>query len=471
MPLERDCPEEACGVFGIIDQRYPVAADVISGLKALQHRGGAGAGVATSTGGEMFIITGAGKVERTFDDEFNPRLLPGSLGIGHVRYPTKSVGNHPHLQPISTDGELVLGHNGNLPVTSRMERVLRLNGVDINPLNDSEMAHRLIEINYKHTGSLEQAIRLSYPLLEGAFSCIAMTKTQMAVFRDSHGIRPLVMGQRRDALVFASETCALDAVGADFVRTVEPGKMIIADQNGFNETILDPNAHLNIDPFEHIYFARPDSEIEGVSVAVARQNLGKVLAREHPIKADIVIGVPDSALDAALGYAKESGIELQNGLLKNRFSTRTFMEQDQSSRERAANSKYNPIKRITEGKRIVVIDDSIVRGTTVPRIIRLLRERGRAKEVYFLSSAPPIRYPDGYGVDIKSTDELIAARMSIEEIRRYANADYLGYISLPGMIEAIGLDKKDLTLHHFTGVYPTPVYESPHLEPLAGAFR
>jgi len=451
-----DGPREACGIFGIYSPGEDVARISFFGLYALQHRGQESAGIATSDGHELRVRTGMGLVAQVFVEEDLADLKGGNIAIGHTRYSTTGSSRIANAQPLVVDGDLgklALAQNGNIVNASSLREQLEP-AFSFSSSTDAEVIARLITSSFGRTW--EEKILRTMPRLQGAFSLVLLTKDSLIGVRDPMGIRPLCLGRLNGGWVLASESCALDTVGAQYVREVEPGEIVVIDRWGVRSTLGSVSEKRSLCVFEFIYFARPDSLINGRLLYLARQEMGVQLAREYPVEADLVIAVPDSAIPAGIGYAKESGIPYSEGLIKNRYIGRTFIQPDQRMREMGVQIKFNPLLEALSGKRLVVLDDSIVRGTTTPRVVSLLRKAGAA-EVHMRICAPPIRYPCFFGVDMATRAELIAARKSVEEITNYIGADSLGYLSVEGLIKAVGLPGKDFCLACFTGGYPLPV--------------
>lgn len=426
---------EECGVFGVYDPAGGCARTTYYGLYALQHRGQEACGIATMQGLELRFHKDLGLVGEVFDAQKLDEL-GGTLAVGHVRYSTTGGVRRENAQPLTlkyVKGTLAVAHNGNLVNTAELRTSFEYRGAIFQTTTDSELIAYAIAQERLRCGSAEEAVCQALKGLRGAYSLIVMSPQKLIAARDPWGFRPLCMGRRGDAVVFASETCALNAVGAAFERELEPGEIVVVhngEVRSIRENCAAASSHLCI--FEYIYFARPDSVLCGQSVHEARRNAGRFLAKEHPVEADVVIGVPDSGLDAAMGYAQESGIPYGVGLVKNRYIGRTFITPGQQSREQAVRIKLGPLKSCVEGKRVVMIDDSIVRGTTSRQIVTLLREAG-AREVHMRSSAPPFIAPCYFGTDIPDKDSLIACRYSVEEIRALIGADSLGFLSLEAL--------------------------------------
>ncbi len=448
---------EKCGIFGVYGKGFEAARLTYFGLFALQHRGQESSGITASDGVRLTTHKGDGLVPQVYKDE-DISALVGTMAIGHNRYSTSKGGGSEHAQPVvDAAGICALAHNGNLPSTQALEEFLARHKVSYSQLNDSGMMAAAVCVYLRQGASLEEAIRQAYPLFTGAFSLLVMTKDKIAALRDPCGIRPLSIGKLNGGYVFASETCALDTVHATFLQDVQAGEMVVVDSAGLHVHQLAP-ANQKLDIFEFIYFSRPDSVLLGQSVDAVRQNFGRRLAAEYPVSADLVVGVPDSATPAALGYAAASGIPYYPALIKNRYIGRTFIRPEQHLRDWDVQMKLNPVKHMIEGKRVVVIDDSLVRGTTSKRVVALLRHAG-AKEVHFLVSSPPYRYPDFYGIDTPSQNQLIAATKSVEETADYLGADSLYYLSYEGLIAATGLPESHFSTTAFTGVYPIAIGE------------
>ncbi len=459
-----DKRREECGVFGI--RTEGAAAPLVHlGLYALQHRGQESAGIATFDGERVHLVKEMGLVAQIFTPE---RLgsLPGGVGVGHVRYSTMGGARLENAQPFLEPtpwGTLALAHNGNLVNAPLLRAELEAQGCRFHATSDTEVITKLIATSPART--LEEAVACCMERIRGAYTVVAMAAGRLLAFRDAAGIRPLAMGRCGGDVVFASESCAFDHIGATSVREVGPGELLVADQAGLRATQVLPPARRASCVFEYIYFARPDTVLESQTVHHVRRRMGRALAREHPAEADIVIAVPDSGTSAAMGYAEASGTALEVGLVKNRYVGRTFIQPDPSQRDFGVRVKLNPVQDVVAGRRIVLVDDSIVRGTTSRQIVRMLRHAG-ARELHVRISSPPITHACFYGIDTSNRGDLVAARLSVEEIRREIEADSLGYLSLAGLVEAIGLPRRDLCLACLTGAYPT---ETP-TEATAGRF-
>ena len=426
---------EECGVFGIYDPAGDCARTTYYGLYSLQHRGQEACGIATINDRELSYHKDLGLVGDVFHQDVLDRL-GGTMAVGHVRYSTTGGVRRENAQPLTlkyVKGTLAVAHNGNLVNTPELRTSFEYRGAIFQTTTDSELIAYAIAQERLRCGSAEEAVCQAVKGLRGAFSLIVMSARKLIAARDPWGFRPLCMGRRGQAVVFASESCALDAVGAAFEREIDPGEIVVVEDGqvrSIRENCAGATSHMCI--FEYIYFARPDSVICGQSVHEARLEAGRILAREHPVDADVVIGVPDSGLDAAMGYAEESGIPYGQGFVKNRYIGRTFITPDQQSRELAVRIKLGALRSTVEGRRVVMIDDSIVRGTTSRQIISLLREAG-AKEVHFRVSAPPFIAPCYFGTDIPDKKDLIACRHTVEEIRRLVGADTLGFLSVDAL--------------------------------------
>lgn len=447
---------EACGVFGIYAPGEDIARITYFALFALQHRGQESAGIATSDGYHINIHTGEGLVSHAFS-ESDISQLKGHMAIGHNRYSTKGSSRLQNAQPIIVghgDDTLVLAHNGNISNAEALHEELAGQGYEFTTGTDTEVIGKLI-LSAPYSNWIE---RISYAAgrLQGAYSVTMMTHDKLFAMRDPMGMRPLCLGRLNNhGSVIASESCALNHIGAQFIREVAPGELIVVDGEGLTSYKLrEPQPALCT--FEYIYFSRPDSVINGRLLYSTRQEMGARLAEEYPVDGDLVVGVPDSATPAAIGYSAKSGIPLADGLIKNRYIGRTFIQPNQRLRDLGVKLKFNPLQALIEGKRIILVDDSIVRGTTTPKVINLLRSAG-VKEVHMRICAPPIRYPCFFGVDMANRWELIAAYKSIGEVRDYIGADSLGYLSVEGLVGAIGIPREELCLSCFTGSYPLPV--------------
>lgn len=448
---------EECGVFGIYDRTLDIARYVYWGLFALQHRGQESAGLAVTDGTQIELTKNMGLLTEAIRSL--PRL-PGHMGVGHVRYSTTGSNNPRNIQPLVIqfkDEHIAVAHNGNLTNALEIRRNLEEQGSIFQTSMDSEVIVNLIARS--HAATMEERIVEACNRIQGAFSLIINTNDYLIGLRDPHGYRPLCLGKTNAGYVLASETCALDAIKAEFIRDIEAGEMVIIDDSGVRSRMYAPADAIDkkVCVFEYIYFARSDSTIDGQSVYESRLAMGRELARETQYDADLVMAIPDSGTTAALGYARESGIPFAEGLIKNRYSGRTFIKPNQEERELAVRMKLNPVEEVVKGKRIVLIDDSIVRGTTSGLIVKMLKEAG-AKEVYMCVSSPAILYPCHYGIDTSVRKELIAATKSIEEIRAYIKADKLHYLTQEGLDRAIAnIDGKHMCFACFDGAYAVAV--------------
>ena len=446
---------ESCGVFGVYASSINVAQAIFFALFALQHRGQESAGIAVTDGNEIKIHTSMGLVSQAFT-ETDLALLTGYIGIGHNRYSTTGSSRPTNAQPIIAKSEgltIALAHNGNIINSKLLRDELQERGYHFHTSSDSEVIANLILASPGR--NWQQKIRHAMHRLQGAYSLVILTENELIGVRDSFGVRPLCLGTIDSGWSIASESCALDHIGAQFIREIEPGEIVVINSHGV-KSFKKGDGKRALCIFEYIYFARPDSIIQGKLLYPTREAMGRILAEEYPVDADFVMGVPDSATAAGIGYSNASGIPYCEGLLKNRYVGRTFIEPDQRIRELGVQLKFNPLSRIIAGKRLVVVDDSIVRGTTTPHVVSLLKKAGAA-EVHLRICAPPICYPCFFGVDMASRWQLIAARKTIPEIREYLSADSLGYLSLDGLIRAVDLPRDIFCLACFTGVYPIPV--------------
>lgn len=457
---------EECGVFGVFSpQTSDVASTAYYGLFALQHRGQESCGIVVNDDGIFQSYKDTGLVNDVFTPQILAELGEGNMAVGHVRYGTTGGNDRSNAQPIVVNhikGRMALAHNGNIVNCEQLRRELELEGSIFSTTSDTEVISYIITKERLKAPSIEQAVNQAMRRVKGAYSLVIMSPSKLIAVRDAHGFRPLCYGKTEDGrYVVASESCALDAVSAKFIRDIRPGEILVFDQDGAR-SITDHcgEADGSLCVFEYIYFARPDSVIDGCSVHNARMRAGAFLALEHPVQADVVIGVPDSGLDAAVGYAKQAGIPYEIGFIKNKYIGRTFIQPGQKSREDKVKIKLNPIADVVRGKRIVMIDDSIVRGTTSARIVKLLREEG-AKEIHMRVSAPPFLNPCYYGTDIDSRENLIAASHSVEEIAKIIGVDSLGYLSVESVKQiAKGLHGTGYCTACFDGAYPTEIPET-----------
>jgi amidophosphoribosyltransferase len=449
---DRDGPRDECGVFGVYAPESDVARLAYFALYALQHRGQESAGIATAENGHIMTVRDLGLVSQVFDEE-KLRALQGAMAIGHVRYSTTGSSAWENAQPVwrSDKRQVALAHNGNLINAVELHAVLSEQGVQFRGTSDSEIIAALLSTHGAER--IEDALADVMPRLEGAFSTVVMTKDRVIGFRDPAGLRPLVLGKLGDQYCLASESCAFDIIGAELVREVEPGEMVCFSESGLETRQLVESERKAFCVFEHIYFARPDSILEGNRTQVSRRKMGEILFRESPVEADVVIAVPDSGNPAASGYSKASGIPRDDGLIKNRYVGRTFIQPGQELRKHGLRMKFNPLREVVEGKRLVVVDDSIVRGNTTRQIVQMLRGAG-AGEIHMRISAPPIRHPCHYGIDMSTTQEMVAHGRTEEEIAAELGCDSLAYLSLDGVYEAIRSTKETHCDACFSGNYP-----------------
>ncbi|WP_407366364.1 amidophosphoribosyltransferase [Limosilactobacillus oris] len=465
MPAEIKGLNEECGVFGVFGA--PDASQLTYyGLHTLQHRGQEGAGIVSSDGKQLYQHRDRGLLAKVFADPAELKRLVGDAAIGHVRYGTSGHNSIANVQPFLFrfhDGDVALAHNGNLTNAVTLRRQLEDEGAVFQSDSDTEILIHLIRQHIKE--GFIPALKKSLNQVHGGFAYLLLQRDRLIAALDPNGIRPLCIGQLANgAYVVASETCALDIINAKFVRDVQPGELIIIDRDGLHIDHYTTDTKLAICSMEYIYFARPDSIIHGVTVHNARKEMGRRLAQEHPVDADIVIGVPNSSLSAASGYAEASGLPYEMGLIKSQYVARTFIQPTQALRERGVHLKLSAVRGVVNGRRVIVVDDSIVRGTTSKQIIKMLRDAG-AKEVHMLIASPPFKFPCFYGIDISTRSELFAAHYSVEEMRRQMGADSLSFLSVESLIKAINVpDAGDapyggLTVAYFNGDYPTPLYD------------
>src|SRR6187200_1577722 len=456
--------KDECGVFGIFG--HPEAANLTYlGLYALQHRGQESAGICTADGEKMRISRAMGHVAEAFDE---PALeqLPGHIAIGHTRYSTAGESGLRNAQPILIDcahGQIAIAHNGNLVNARELRDRLVRDGSIFQTSSDTEVVLHLYARSRER--SVEDALIESISQITGAFSLALLTKDRLIAARDPHGFRPLALGQLDGAYIVCSETCALDLIGATYIRDVEPGELLVISEAGLRSLRPFPPAQLAHCVFEHVYFARPDSYVFGRSVNEVRTELGRILARESRVDADVISPIPDSGVCAATGFAEASGIPMEMGLIRNHYVGRTFIEPHQSIRHFGVRVKLNPVKSILEGRRVVLVDDSIVRGTTSRKIVKMVRAAG-ASEVHVRISCPPTISPCFYGVDTPVKSELIAATHSLDEIRRYVDAETVSYLSLEGMLDSVGQGRQSYCTSCYTGQYPVafPRNEAAYLQ-------
>jgi len=448
---------EECGVFGIFNKEegsLDVAKLTYFALYALQHRGQESAGIAVSDGEKLLIYKDLGLVSEVFDEE-KLKTLQGNCAIGHVRYSTAGANIWENSQPLLKNyngGTFSLAHNGNLVNQTELKEKLKEKGIQNYSSTDSEIICNLIKATPEE--NIEKNIEIVAAQLKGAFSLVIMTEDKLIGLKDPFGFHPLALGKLGDSYVFASETCAFNLIGAEFIREIEPGEMVVIDKEGIKSTKILPNKRKALCIFEFVYFARPDSDIYGENIALSRQKMGRKLAQEYPVQADIVVPVPDSGISAAIGYAAQSGIPYEEGLIKNRYVGRTFIQPEQLIRDFGVKIKLSPIKEIIKGKRVILIDDSIVRGTTSRKIVDLVRN-AEAREVHVRISSPPIYFPCFYGIDTPSKKDLWAANHNLEETRKWLGADSLGYISVEGLCSVFDkIPADNFCLACFNGKYP-----------------
>ena len=451
--FDEDKPREECGVFGIYAPGTNVAQLTYFGLYALQHRGQESAGIAISDGNAVKVEKGMGLVSEVFNPE-RLRKLKGRQAVGHVRYSTMGSSVLVNAQPLVLryrNGDLAVAHNGNLVNGGELRSSLEEDGSIFQTTTDSEVIAHLIARSGE--SDIAEAVKKAVPALQGAYTFILMTEDKILGLRDPYGIRPLSLGRIEGGYVLASESCAFDTVGAEFIRDIDPGELVVIDENGIKSERLFKPGKQALCIFEYVYFARPDSNINGQNVHLVRKRLGQRLAQENPVDVDIVTGVPDSSLSAASGVAEEMGLTLEMAFVKNRYIGRTFIQPSHELRSLSVKLKLNPVRQIVEGKKVIMVDDSIVRGTTSMRIIEMLRQAG-AREVHVRISSPPVIAPCFYGIDTSASGELIGASMDVPSIAKTIGADSLGYLSLQGMIESVGLQPDSLCTACFSKKYP-----------------
>ena len=433
----REGPRDECGVFGVYAPGRDVARLSYFALYALQHRGQESAGIAVSDkGGHIVTIRDLGLVNQVFSEE-NLRALHGDFAVGHVRYSTTGSSHWENTQPVyrADEREIALGHNGNLINPVELHNELLDQGVSFRSTSDSEVIAALLSTH--KGGDIEDAVAATLPRLRGAFSTVAISEGRVVAFRDVNGLRPLSIGKLDDHYCVASESCAFDIIGAKLIRDVEPGEMVILDDRGLTSVQVAPPGRKAFCVFEYIYFARPDSRLSGTVLQAARGRMGEILHAESPVDADLVIAVPDSGSPAARGFARASGLPFDDGFVKNRYVQRTFIQPGQELRKHGLRLKFNVLPEIVDGKRLVVVDDSIVRGNTTRQIVQMLRDAG-ASEVHLRITAPPIRHPCHYGIDMHTREEMVAHNRTESEVAREIGADSLAYLSLEGVYQAVG---------------------------------
>jgi len=450
--------KEFCGVIGIYN--HPEAAEMVYlGLYSLQHRGQEAAGIVSTDGERVYAHRDQGLVNDVFSSRNTIEKLKGTMAIGHNRYSTTGSDKKVNVQPILVnykDGPMALGHNGNIVNSRELRCQLEDEGALFQTTTDSEIIIHLIA--HSKGKDVVSRVRDALQHVRGAYSLVIMTKDKLMVARDSNGFRPLALGSIKGGHVVASETCAMDLIGGEYIRDVNPGELMVIDEKGINSLPLNGKNQCTHCIFEFIYFSRPDSRIFGETVDKTRRKLGKYLAEEHPVDADIVIAVPDSSNTAALGYSECSGIKFELGLIRNHYIGRTFIQPHQAIRHFNVKVKFNPVRGVLNGKRVVVVEDSIVRGTTLKILTQLIRKAG-AKEVHVRVSSPPIRYPCYYGMDFPTRKELIASNLSVEKIQKHLEVDSLGYLSQDGMLDAVPKKDCGYCTACFDGSYPVPLKE------------
>ncbi len=476
---------EKCAVFGVYGKGLDVSRLSFFGLYAQQHRGQESSGIATADGETITVHKGMGLVSQVFNDALLGNLK-GHIAVGHNRYSTTGGSHVKHAQPMLAagasslqkpryddprpslhgsvslcsgpdDGAIALVHNGNLPSTTALSDFLKSRDISVSGFSDSRMIVESVAAYMREGKDFASSVQTAYPLLTGAFSILIMSADTLIAIRDPHGIRPLSLASLNGGYIVASETCALPPIGATYVRDVAPGEMLVVDEGGLrSEQLAKPEQKLDV--FEFVYFTRPDSTLLGRSVYEVRKNFGLQLAKEYPVQADVVIPVPETAIPSAIGYAHALSIPFEMGLIKNRYIHRTFITPEQHVREQGVKAKLTPLPEVLRGKRVVVFDDSIVRGTTSRQIVKMVFDAG-AKEVHFLVASPPVKYPDFYGIDTPHQQDLIAATRSVREIEKFLGATSLRYLSYKGMIQATGIPESKLCTSCFTGVYPIDIKE------------
>lgn len=456
--------KEACGVFGIINNDdYDVARFTYYGLFSMQHRGQESAGIAVKNGNTILCHKDMGLANEVFN-EVVLNQLKGSIAIGHVRYSTTGASEIQNAQPMVLryrNGNMAIAHNGNLVNASELRDELEDLGAIFQSTNDTEVIANLISRYRVLSDDITETLKKVMADIKGSYAITMITPDRLVGMRDPFGIRPLCLGKLENSYILASESCALDAVGAQFIRDIEPGEIVLVDNCGkieSHKTLKNPDHRLCV--FEHVYFARPDSIVDGVCVHQARVEAGRILAREYPVEADMVCGTPDGGVDAALGYSRESGIPYGHGLIKNRYVGRTFIQPEQRQRDAGVSIKFNTIRSEIKGKRVILIDDSIVRGTTTGQIVKMMKKDG-AKEIHMRISSPPYKYPCFFGIDTSTRKQLVASKKSVEDIRKLIGADSLGYLSLEGLLTSVKEATCGFCTACFNGDYPMEVpYET-----------
>jgi amidophosphoribosyltransferase len=447
---------DECGIFGIYSQSKNVAEFIFYGLQALQHRGQESAGIAVSDGEDVLVFKDLGLVSQVFSEQ-NLAPLQGSIGIGHTRYSTTGRNIWKNSQPLYRmfkDEVFAIAHNGNLTNTEEIRKEQMRKGIRFETTTDTEVIASLIESSA--AGSFDEAVEEVTGKIKGSYSLLILTKDKLFAVRDPHGFRPMVLGDRDGDYIIASETCALDIIDAKQVREIDPGEIVTIDKNGLRSQMILRVDRISMCVFELIYFARPDSYLYNKNIFEIRHKMGQQLAQEGPVKADMVISVPDSGTPAAIGYSAASKIPYGEGLIKNRYVGRTFIQPTQEIREVGVKVKLNPLRDVINGKRLIVVDDSIVRGNTSKKVVQMLYSAG-AKEIHMRISSPPLLYPCYYGIDMATKKEFLANHRTLEDIRKYLNVDSLRYLSIEGLVKAIGEPKDKFCFACFNGDYPVPV--------------
>lgn len=454
-------PHDECGVFGIFDVNdQDVSSITYYGLYALQHRGQESAGIAVSNGGAIIFHKDMGLVNEVFNSHMLEHLK-GSIAIGHVRYSTTGASLRENAQPMVArymKGQLAIAHNGNLVNAAELRLELEKQGALFQTSIDSEVIANMLAREFILERPIEKSLEELSLKIKGSYALLVMTNDKLIGMRDLHGFRPLSIAKLGDSYILASETCAFDAVGAEFVRDVKPGEIVVIDKKGLTSIQTSVKVKQSMCVFEYIYFARPDSIMNGLSVYEARKMAGRKLAKESPVDADIVVGVPDSGLSAAIGYSEQSGIPFDQGLMKNRYTGRTFIQPEQAKREIGVRIKLNAMKSVIEGKKIILVEDSIVRGTTIRWIINILKQAG-AKEIHMRVGSPPYKYPCHFGIDVPSSKQLVASTKEVEEIREIIGADSLAYLSKEGLLETVKQTGCGFCTACFDKCYPVEVPE------------
>jgi amidophosphoribosyltransferase len=443
---------DKCGIFGIYGKGEDVARISFFGLYSLQHRGQEGAGITVTDGKKLKSVKGLGLVSSVFNEK-KITSLKGFAAISHTRYSTTGGNKLCNVQPVVLEKDFALAHNGN--IINAMDLAEKLpSDIKLTSTSDTEIMGWVIKNSYGK--SWEEKILSSFEKLQGAFSMVVLTKNKLIIFRDTYGFRPLVLGKINGSYVVCSETCALDTVGAKYIRDIEPGEVVAIDDSGMHVIGKVKSAKKSFCLFEYVYLARPDSILNKQLVHQVRQRSGELLTYESPVNADLVVAVPDSGTSAAIGYSKASGIPYGEILIKNRYIGRTFIQPEHRIREMGVRIKYNPLKKIVKGKRIIIVDDSIVRGTTIKRIVKMLRSCG-AKKIHIRVCSPPVTDPCYFGIDTPDKKQLIASEMTVKEIKKFVGADSIAYLSLEGLIKASRIKINKLCTSCFTGQYPMPV--------------